>query len=586
MTIFPTSVNPEGLTMLINRLGRDCTPDQYVREFVQNSIEAINRVSGGKGEILLDFNRFLYETTGNWKISFTDNGDGMSPEQMMDLLNKLSASGHQNEYENYGMGAKIAALSRNKAGILYESWKDGMGYYCYLYYDEKDNKYGLKAIERDGNVLYVAPISDDIKPEIIDKHGTRVTLFGNTLESDTLSKPENVTGSADSWLVYYLNSRFFTFPAGINVSARIGYYRENPRHNYMASVIGQKATFEKFALHSGKIDISDAKVHWWILDKSRDGHGREYVLGHTATLHNNEILDKSDQRSSRAALFGVVLGPGDVVIYVEPDSTYVQKTSRTNLVKEDGSPLPWEKWADEFRKKMPRELKDYVDNIASKTEQKSHEEVIRERLKEIRSLLRVSKYRAVENGTKLAVKGESQDTIPGTSMPRQRTGPRLNRPPLSNNSTIDSLLHILSKEKGTPSEEVDYFALPKVTWISVKDGSRSIDEIEDRAAQFLKQDNNIKANRDFQAFTDLIQFICAKFPPSEVTEKIIADTCYEMFEQQLIEAVLGIQSMVNRPEWDPADIERAFSEEALTTAVMARYQVLQAAIKEANKRHN
>jgi hypothetical protein len=34
----PTSVNVHGLTALIRKLGRDCTPDQFMREFVQNPI--------------------------------------------------------------------------------------------------------------------------------------------------------------------------------------------------------------------------------------------------------------------------------------------------------------------------------------------------------------------------------------------------------------------------------------------------------------------------------------------------------------------------------------------------------------------
>jgi hypothetical protein len=39
----PTSVNQQGLTALIRNLGRDCTPEQFMREFVQNSIEACVR---------------------------------------------------------------------------------------------------------------------------------------------------------------------------------------------------------------------------------------------------------------------------------------------------------------------------------------------------------------------------------------------------------------------------------------------------------------------------------------------------------------------------------------------------------------
>ena len=40
----PVGVNPHGLTQFINNLGRDCLPDQFLREFVKNSIEAIQKL--------------------------------------------------------------------------------------------------------------------------------------------------------------------------------------------------------------------------------------------------------------------------------------------------------------------------------------------------------------------------------------------------------------------------------------------------------------------------------------------------------------------------------------------------------------
>lgn len=44
---------------------------------------------------------------------------------------------------------------------------------------------------------------------------------------------------------------------------------------------------------------------------------------------------------------------------------------------------------------------------------------------------------------------------------------------------------------------------PVVTWVSVKDGSRTDDFLEDRAAKFLPQANTIQANADFRVFTDM-----------------------------------------------------------------------------------
>jgi hypothetical protein len=39
---------------LLDRLGQDCTPLQYLRELTQNSIEAIQAVPEGEGQIVWD----------------------------------------------------------------------------------------------------------------------------------------------------------------------------------------------------------------------------------------------------------------------------------------------------------------------------------------------------------------------------------------------------------------------------------------------------------------------------------------------------------------------------------------------------
>jgi hypothetical protein len=88
MNFQPTLVNPQGLTALIHNLGRDCPPSQYLREFVKNSIEACQRTQNKRSHITIDFNSEVFESEGVYKISFTDDGDGMSPTEMMSLLTR------------------------------------------------------------------------------------------------------------------------------------------------------------------------------------------------------------------------------------------------------------------------------------------------------------------------------------------------------------------------------------------------------------------------------------------------------------------------------------------------------------------
>ena len=101
--ILKTNVDERNLTKLIQRLGRDCSPEQFMREYTKNCIEAVQRV-GGTGDVIVDANRGFAELLGDddlYKICFTDNGDGMTCDEMRTHLNNLSSSGDvQNEFEN------------------------------------------------------------------------------------------------------------------------------------------------------------------------------------------------------------------------------------------------------------------------------------------------------------------------------------------------------------------------------------------------------------------------------------------------------------------------------------------------------
>ncbi|MBK6385095.1 MAG: hypothetical protein IPF69_16935 [Chitinophagaceae bacterium] len=61
---------------------------------------------------------------GVFKLSITDNGDGMTGEEMVKFINQLSSSvSTQSMSGNYGVGAKITTATKNPFGVLYLSWK-------------------------------------------------------------------------------------------------------------------------------------------------------------------------------------------------------------------------------------------------------------------------------------------------------------------------------------------------------------------------------------------------------------------------------------------------------------------------------
>lgn len=129
----PLPMTVDKVGFLLDRLGQDCAPLQYLRELTQNAIEAVQR-TGKPGEIVWDVDWTMLDAGGPpMKLCIVDNGDGMTGEEMIRFINQLSSSGSEQSFSgNYGVGAKIAAATRNPAGVIYQSWKSGEGHMVQL----------------------------------------------------------------------------------------------------------------------------------------------------------------------------------------------------------------------------------------------------------------------------------------------------------------------------------------------------------------------------------------------------------------------------------------------------------------------
>src|SRR5262245_22197325 len=97
MSLLPSSketlpLTVENIGFMLDRLGRDCAPLQFLRELTQNSIEAILRTGEIDGEIRwdVDWNRFDLSGDGIYKLAIIDTGDGMTGPEMIRYINQLS----------------------------------------------------------------------------------------------------------------------------------------------------------------------------------------------------------------------------------------------------------------------------------------------------------------------------------------------------------------------------------------------------------------------------------------------------------------------------------------------------------------
>ncbi len=111
----PLTVRNTGF--LLDRLGQDCAPLQFVRELTQNSIEAITNAGLPDGKIVWDYDAISLDQDGVFKLSVADNGPGMTGAEMIEYINSLSSSGSSQSIDgNYKMEPRSRRAPRTITG--------------------------------------------------------------------------------------------------------------------------------------------------------------------------------------------------------------------------------------------------------------------------------------------------------------------------------------------------------------------------------------------------------------------------------------------------------------------------------------
>lgn len=576
-------LNVDKVGFLLNRMGEDCSPLQFLRELTQNAIEAVQRTEEKTGEIVWDVEWGRFDLDGPpYKLCIIDTGDGMTGPEMVKYINQLSSSIAEQSFEgNYGVGAKIAAATLNHAGLVYFSWKSGSGSMIHLWRDPDSGEYGLRQFDVEGQYRHWAPIEDSLKPPQIAEHGTMVVLLGNQHDEDTMKAPAEAE-SPSRWIAKYLNQRYFSFPDGIEVRAREGweYERSDSDRNLLRRVTGQEEYLDAHAEASGTVPLQDASAHWWILKDEKalsQNSGSFASAGHSAALYQNELYEMDSGRSGSARLqrFGVYFGYRRVVIYVEPDVegdvSITTDTARTQL-RVNRKPLPWHEWETEFRENMPEEITALVEKYAGETESKEHEQAIKDRLRQIKDLFKLSRFRPLPSGEFSVSSDDKRRGRPASAGSSSAGG---GGKPGGSGGRAGDVYALFVTDKGQPMSPVDVDPFPTWRWISIKDGSRAPGFLEDRAAKYIPEGNLLQINADFRVFRDMVDYWTKQYKDVPGAITVIEEAVKQWFEQALVETVMGLQALEGTsPEWNAQHIETAMSPEGLTTAVMQRYHVV------------
>lgn len=343
---------------LIENLGRDAGELQYLRELVQNAFESLHRAKRAQGRVEIDHE----EIEGVRKLRITDNGEGMTPEEVRVNINHLSASaGIQAFDKNFGIGAKITAAVRNPHGVMYKAWKDGEGSVTIL--GRVEGAYGRIGwrSDVDGSVDYWLPLSDEDKHPVINDAGVSVVLLGDSQDQDTTVAPVGAD-LPSQWVAAFLERRYFQIPSNIELRVlRPVEIYDSGRGSYRAiydTIRGQRYYLDKHAEYSGSIEVADeeATIWWWILSPKIVEGGKTWNnRGHVAALYQDELYELRSGTARLSALkdFGIYAGHGRIVIYVQPHNVLKANTPRSSLIIKGGRAIDYAEIGMAFANRMP-----------------------------------------------------------------------------------------------------------------------------------------------------------------------------------------------------------------------------------------
>ena len=316
-------------TFLLERLGSECTDLQGLRELTVNGLDAINAqgpVASGRVVWDLDWQRLDASGGRVRKLSITDTGTGMTPEHLRQYINQLASSGReQSASGNFGVGAKVAAGSRNPHGLEYRTWHQGQGsLVCFK--RRPDGRWGLEPQRwPDGRSDFWRALDEADKPWLLrgQDHGTQVVLLGLHERHDTTQPPDSVSDARRHWITRYLNARFLRLPAQVEVLVRKQHGHD--QRGQLQRIHGEQHHLQRHAVAAGVVDLSDAIAHWWVLDDDHRARRRESSVwsstGHAAAVYCDELYDILPQTRGgygRLQDFGIRFGYERVVLHLEP----------------------------------------------------------------------------------------------------------------------------------------------------------------------------------------------------------------------------------------------------------------------------
>lgn len=348
MSTTPFHTNPVGISHAIDAEAKGLDPLQLYREFFQNGAEA------GATKVWFDY--WEDPTTGHKLMRITDNGSGMTMDEMRRHLGTLYSTGGSYDV-NYGIGAKISSLPFNHSGVSFISRTPSDGDIMMTLHRDRD-VYGVKnfdAVDGDGYKVSTAIVIPEARelgrlPKSATS-GTAVILHGDG-QSDTWSS------SLAYRIAKFLGDRYYEFPGGAVPVVKFNEGGSAPKLTGFGTRLADQA------ISDGEVPFHDVNglngtIYWWILPetKSYDATGTKrtstsMVGGGVGVVVHDEVFQ---YRQNYSMDFGLVFRKVQqrVAILVSVDGALMDTGRGSIIVPGYQKNIPWKRFGAWFVEHMP-----------------------------------------------------------------------------------------------------------------------------------------------------------------------------------------------------------------------------------------
>jgi hypothetical protein len=378
-----------GASNFVNRMFEACGSYQWAREFLKNSMEA------GASKVEFGIEWQAVHKHGTYRRIVADDGAGMDRDQLLRFFSTLGDGGKRiaGVHDNFGVGAKIAALPWNPEGLVVISRKNGAAAMIWIVLDPDSGDYELVEFTTgNGKTCVIEPTEIEgidwatVGPEWTREHGTVVVLLGSEQYPDTvLGNPE--AGETDiKGLSVYLNHRFWDLSA---VDVRVVELRserktqwpqdeeerDDARRPNRRQIMGARYYLTDIANKNGKLreagvvllDAERVTAEWYLWEGERPSvHSYAKEKGYVAVRYKDELFQLT-QNKAHFRWFGVVEAKvqQNLTIILEPQHFEATNgrwgvhpdQSRNRLIfsaaSDKGVEIPLSDWGHEFAGQMP-----------------------------------------------------------------------------------------------------------------------------------------------------------------------------------------------------------------------------------------